>query len=224
LVFSLSARKEAERKMLFGKERNSRSQEGDFFNLLIENTKTVAESSNLDIFWYDENKQQGATFAERFSNAFQEIFDKGYENVISIGNDCPYLTSEVLEKAVIKIQERDIVLGPSSDGGAYLIGLNKSVFKSEVFESFSWQEESLFQELLAVSFQNQQSVECLNLLSDVDTVQDVLELISSKPDIFLQFLGWCLKSFFKRFFSQGILFKYQFNQTYFSLRAPPGIA
>ena len=208
--------------MLFNK--SSRSSEGDFFNLLIDRTKKIAEQSNLDVFWYDEKKQAGATFAERFSNAFQEIFDKGYEKVISIGNDCPYLTSFIIEDAHAKILKNDVVLGPSKDGGAYLIGLDRSAFNAENFKALSWQQDALLEDFLAYSFAYEQSVECLEELADVDKLRDLLELISLSPQKFLQFIAYCIKSFSRKIFFIASLTKIQFNKTFFSLRAPPGIA
>jgi len=222
LVFSLSAREEAERKSLFGN--SNKSLAGEFFQQLISETERISASSGVDVIWFDEKKQHGNSFGSRFSGAFQQVFAAGYDNVISIGNDCPYLTSEILEKAIQKIQQKDMVLGPAQDGGAYLIGLNKSVFDPEAFEALSWQKESLFSELLAYSFQNRQSLECLAQLNDVNKIQDVLKLIQLKPETFLRYIIWCLKSCTKRLFYLHQLFKNQFNKTYFSLRAPPGIA
>lgn len=207
---------------MFGK--NNKSRAGEFFQSLISKTECIAAASGMDVFWVDEKKQHGNSFGARFTNAFQEVFNAGYENVISIGNDCPYLTSDILGKSIQKIRQNDVVLGPASDGGAYLIGLNKSAFNPETFKSLSWQEKSLFRELLEISFQNQQTVECLDQLSDIDSIQEVLELMKFKPEIYLQFILYCLKSFTKRLFSLPILVKCQYNQAYFSLRAPPEFA
>jgi len=207
---------------LFGN--SNKSLAGEFFQQLISETERISASSGVDVIWVDEKKQQGNSFGSRFTKAFQEVFDAGYDNVISIGNDCPYLTSEILEKAIQNIQRKDMVLGPDQDGGAYLIGLSKSVFDPEAFEALSWQKESLFSELLAYSFQNEQSLECLAQLNDVNRIQDVLKLIEFKPGILLRFILRCLKSCNKRLFHLHLLFKNQFNKTYFSLRAPPDIA
>lgn len=203
---------------------NNKSQASEFFQQLISETERVSASSGVDVIWIDEKKQHGNSFGSRFTNAFQEVFSAGYDNVISIGNDCPYLTSEILENAIDKIQQKDMILGPAQDGGAYLIGLNKSVFDAKAFEALSWQKESLFCELLTYSFHNEQNLECLPQLNDVNRIQDVLKLIRLKPEIFLRFISWCLKSYTKRLFFRQIVFKNQFNKTYFSLRAPPGMA
>ena len=203
---------------------NNKSHAGEFFQQLISETERISAASGVDVIWIDEKKQHGNSFGSRFTKAFQEVFDAGYDNVISIGNDCPYLTSEILENAIHEIQQKDMVLGPAQDGGAYLIGLNKSFFDPKAFESLSWQKKSLFRELLAYSFHNKQSLECLPQLNDVNKIQDVLKLIKFKPGIFLQFIRWCLKTLSQRFLFVHILFKNQFNKTYFSLRAPPKIA
>lgn len=125
------------------------------------------------MIWFDESKQQGHNFASRFTEAFSDLFAQGYEKVISIGNDSPDLTSAHIETALQKLEENELVLGPSTDGGAYLIGIHKSHFNAAVFEAFPWQQENLFASLVADAHTHKQSVFFLSLLNDLDTAEDV---------------------------------------------------
>ncbi|MGB6150399.1 MAG: DUF2064 domain-containing protein, partial [Pricia sp.] len=142
LIFSLSARREAERKRVFG--RGKKQSASEFFDILIGRTKKLAAASGADVFFIDEDRQQGHTFGERYANAFQEVFDKGYTNVVSIGNDAPDLTAETLRKAIDEIQHNDLVVGPSTDGGVYLLGLNRSIFNTDEFLKLPWLKDSLY--------------------------------------------------------------------------------
>ncbi len=141
--------------------------------------------------------------------------------MISIGNDCPYLTTSILEEAIEMIYHNNVVLGPASDGGAYLIGMDRSAFHAESFQSLSWQQENLLEEFLALGFHNEHSIEFLEELSDVDELQDMLELISLKSEIFFQFIWFCITTCIKKLAFAHISFENKFNQVYFSLRAPP---
>ncbi|MGJ8736881.1 TIGR04282 family arsenosugar biosynthesis glycosyltransferase, partial [Zobellia laminariae] len=133
LIFSLSAQLEAERKSLFGK-RNKKSSKG-FFDILINRTHEIATSTKADVFVIDESLQKGTSFGERYANAFQELFDQGYTKVLSIGNDTPDLTASVLEQAVDRIQNNDLVIGPSTDGGVYLLGMHREFFNLNEFKA-----------------------------------------------------------------------------------------
>ena len=118
LVFSLSAEREISRKSIF--DTANRKAHVALFNVLIEQTKKMASQSGIDIFWIDEHQQTGNDFSTRFTNAFQRLFDAGYDNVVSIGNDSPDLTIQLLQEAIQKIASRKMVIGPSNDGGIYL--------------------------------------------------------------------------------------------------------
>lgn len=72
--------------------------------------KTI-QSTNLTHFISDENSQIGDTFDEKITHAIQDIFNKGFEKVIVIGNDCLELKSNHLLKAAHSLRTNDFVLG-----------------------------------------------------------------------------------------------------------------
>ncbi|WP_339711027.1 DUF2064 domain-containing protein [uncultured Kriegella sp.] len=173
MVFSLSAAQEAERKSLF--RHHNKSVSKNFFELLIQQTSGIALESGLDVIWVDNKKQRGSTFGQRYANAFQELFDQGYTNVLSIGNDCPDLTVREIKDSVKKLEQNDFVIGPSKDGGAYLIGIQKHAFVYKQFCSLSWEKDSLYKELLLHVHKNKAAVYCLPMLSDLDKEADIIE-------------------------------------------------
>lgn len=183
LIFSLSARREAERKRLFGG--GKKQGEGEFFDILIGRTKKLAASSGADVFFIDEGKQRGRTFGERYANAFQQIFDQGYTKVISIGNDTPDLTAETLRKSIEEIQCKDLVVGPSTDGGVYLLGLNCSLFNTDEFLDLPWLQDSLFDTLVKSVYWQQGGSFSLDFLSDIDDTASLLQFVQRTSDRFL---------------------------------------
>ena len=183
LIFSLSAQLEAERKSLFGK-RNKNASKG-FFDILINRTHKIASSTYADVVVIDENLQKGKTFGERYANAFQEVFDLGYTKVISIGNDTPDLTSEVLQQSVERIQQDDMVVGPSTDGGIYLLGMRKDFFNANEFKALPWLQSTLFRTLVNGVYWKKAKTHYFNELSDIDTAHALHQFLYSSDDVVL---------------------------------------
>ncbi len=141
----------------------------------------MVSTVGTDVIWFDESKQQGHDFASRFTQAFTDLFAQGYEKVISIGNDSPDLTAKHIKTALQKLEKNELVIGPSEDGGAYLIGVHKSHFNAAVFEAFPWQQENLFNEIVADAQTHKRSVFFLELLNDLDTAEDVFAFAKINP-------------------------------------------
>ncbi len=83
--------------------------------------------------------QRGAGFGARFRNAVADAFAAGFARVVVIGADVPGLTAGVLRDAVARLESgdnRSVVIGPSRDGGYYLIGFNQ--FDARAFEGIPW--------------------------------------------------------------------------------------
>lgn len=146
LLFSYTAEEESKRKQLVNSKSNLK-----FFNLLSDRTNEVIEGSSLPVFKFSKSDQRGDTFGQRVSNAFAEVFAKGFERVICIGNDCPELATEDIQKASEELETSDIVLGPDFRGGFFLMGLNREAFEKSAFENLNWQSNSLVQSFLRYS-------------------------------------------------------------------------
>jgi glycosyltransferase A (GT-A) superfamily protein (DUF2064 family) len=89
-------------------------------------------------------EQVGQTFGQRLTHAFQSVFDRGYERVIALGNDCLSLHLADLRAAIAALDHRPAVLGPDLAGGAYLIGLHRNAFQPGAFEALPWQQDGLW--------------------------------------------------------------------------------
>ncbi len=80
--------------------------------------------------------QEGKDLGERLSSAFRQEFSGGAASVAVIGTDSPLISSDLVMRTFRELETRDCVLGPSSDGGYYLLGL--STFHRELFEAVDW--------------------------------------------------------------------------------------
>lgn len=72
---------------------------------------------------YKKKVQQGENLGARMMMAFFELFQQGYTKIIIIGSDCPGLSGFIIADAFNRLSEAEVVMGPSSDGGYYLLGL-----------------------------------------------------------------------------------------------------
>ena len=69
--------------------------------------------------------QRGSGLGERMYQAVREVLGRGYDACILMGTDVPEVRSEYLERAFGLLEQNDVVLGPTRDGGYYLVGMKK---------------------------------------------------------------------------------------------------
>jgi len=173
LVFALSQEEEIKRKPFL---KNSLLQSD-----LTSQTLKIVQKTGLDYFAYNEQQQLGTSFGERFSNAINDIYEKGYDSVISIGNDTPNFSKTHLLKAVETVQKGQSVIGPSFDGGFYLIGIHKETFHKKEFAGFSWNTSNVRKELYTYLESYNKSFSQLDFLYDLDHFSDIINIYKTLP-------------------------------------------
>lgn len=124
--------------------------------------------SELD---FKKRLQQGENLGARMLYAFKTGFDKGYRKIVIIGSDCPDVTPSVIEQAFEELTENDIVIGPSIDGGYYLLGMKKMC--KELFRDIDWSTERVMGQTLERVNNLSLSIYRLPELNDIDTVEDL---------------------------------------------------
>ncbi|MCP5008265.1 MAG: glycosyltransferase [Planctomycetes bacterium] len=115
--------------------------------------------------------QRGDTLGERLKNAFQDSFCKEIKRVIIIGTDSPTLPTSYIKEAFNALLDVPIVIGPTFDGGYYLIGL--SVFAGEIFDDIEWGSAHVFDQTIARVRGLNMKLHLLPPWYDVDTSSDV---------------------------------------------------
>ena len=114
--------------------------------------------------------QRGHGFAERLTNAFADARALGYREIVAVPTDVPRLGRLQLAEAFRRLATAPVVLGPSPDGGAYLIGCRND--PSDLFAGVRWQTSQAFADLAA----HAGDPAVLDPLEDVDRWSDVLAL------------------------------------------------
>ena len=114
--------------------------------------------------------QEGADLGIRLKNAIAEAFEKGARKVCVIGSDCPYLTVEDIRQTWILLDRHELVLGPATDGGYWLIALKRP--EPRLFEEIEWGTSKVFKQTLDRAAEMQLKVAHLRELADVDKEAD----------------------------------------------------
>jgi rSAM/selenodomain-associated transferase 1 len=84
-------------------------------------------------------KQSEGDLGARLRAFFSEMFTLSVDHVVVIGSDSPTLPVAYIEQAFTLLADSDVVLGPATDGGYYLIGCARHV--PEIFEGIDWSSD-----------------------------------------------------------------------------------
>ncbi len=119
----------------------------------------------------DYQIQVGETLGDRLIYALQSTIQRGSKSILIIGTDCPELDAQILNQGFSQLQNHDLVLGAATDGGYYLIGLQK--FIPELFMHIPWSTSEVLAKTLNIAQALGMSQFILPTLTDVDTAQDL---------------------------------------------------
>ena len=120
--------------------------------------------------------QRGDDLGARLANSFEEFLKNGFTAALAIDSDTPTLPIAFLEQALVLIWNPsvDLVLGPSEDGGYYLIGLR--ALHRELFEGIPWSTSQVLLETIRRAEERGLRIAQLPPWYDVDTPDDLERL------------------------------------------------
>ena len=170
LIFANTSTEEVKRKKIVNGH--------DVFEHLNQKIYHEAKKTGLDVIFYSEEHQKGNSFGERFSNAIKHVFSEGYNHVITVGNDSPDLKARHLTIAQNNLDDNTLTVGPSLDGGTYLITLSKKEFNEQEFAKLPWQTSKLLATLQKHLVAKNENIQQLEFLKDVDNLTDLKYFLS----------------------------------------------
>jgi uncharacterized protein len=115
--------------------------------------------------------QAGGDLGERMYFAVHRSLDRGSERVVVVGTDCPELNGGQIRQAFALLRTHDLVLGPSEDGGYYLIGLSKPI--ADLFVDIDWGTDTVFDRTIEIAKRCELQIALLPKLRDVDVPEDL---------------------------------------------------
>ena len=135
--------------------------------------KAVAALRDVDLVFVPPAAQSGGDFGERLETAMREAALRGYGEIVAVPGDVPALMARDLDAAFRALLEHETVLGPSPDGGVWLIGLRAgAVSLPEFFEKVPWLTSGVFDALVG----NAPGSALLGEHSDLDRRSDAARL------------------------------------------------
>jgi len=121
--------------------------------------------------------QEGPGLGERMDRAFGRAFETGAQRAAIIGSDIPTLPAGYITEAFRLLDDADLVLGPSEDGGYYLVALKRPA--PGIFEGIDWSGPKVFEDTMSRARSLGLRVDQLPKLNDVDTIDDLKRLSGS---------------------------------------------
>jgi rSAM/selenodomain-associated transferase 1 len=113
----------------------------------------------------------GVDIGDCLRQVLQQMLAAGHCPVIALNSDGPTLPAAFLRQAIAELAGADVVLGPSEDGGYYLIGLTKP--RPELFSDIEWSSARVTPQTLSRAEAMGLTVALLPVWYDVDTAADL---------------------------------------------------
>ena len=124
--------------------------------------------------------QSGADLGARLEAATRQAFAWGYGKVIVIGSDCIGMDETFMSDAFQSLDTDPFVIGPSSDGGYYLLGLTEP--RPWLFENVHWSTDLVLQTTRDRIEAREFKIRFLDEKMDIDTLEDLAEWRDSLPE------------------------------------------
>lgn len=125
------------------------------------------------LLWFE---QDGDNLGERLASLVEHCSSLSFSPVVILGADSPTLPNTFLQEAlnVLASREADISLGPTEDGGYYLVGLQSPV--PGLFHNIDWSTPSVYEQTAANAAKLNLRLHQLSCWYDIDTPPDLKRL------------------------------------------------
>ncbi len=115
--------------------------------------------------------QSRGDLGQKMDDAIRTVLEESeIEKCLLIGSDCPDIDRGIVDRAFQLLDDVDVVLGPATDGGYYLIGGKTPL--TPLFENMTWSTHQVLDQTINRCRENNLSYSLLGQLSDIDTYDD----------------------------------------------------
>jgi hypothetical protein len=118
--------------------------------------------------------QKGENLGERLDNLLTESLSNGALKAVVMDSDSPTLPADYILHAFRSLDDADVVLGPTEDGGYYLIGMKKP--HPRLMREIQMSTPQVLQDTLILAEKCGVKVSLLPSWYDVDTVEELLKI------------------------------------------------
>lgn len=163
----------------------------EIYNRLITITLDLASRSGIPAYLFFDSRlpdikdrdpaftyllQTEGNLGLKMKEALAFVLER-HSKAIIIGSDCPLLTPSILQKSISVLKEEDLVLGPATDGGYYLLGCRR--ITASLFEDIPWSTPMVLDQTIEKIKMAGLSYRLLDLLTDIDTEEDWLRYVQT---------------------------------------------
>lgn len=128
---------------------------------------------NADDDWdnglFQKHLQAEGDLGQKMLSAFDVVLSR-HRSALIIGSDCPSLKVSDLNSAADSLGQNDLVIGPSEDGGYYLLGMKK--VHNSLFEGIPWSSTETYLNTIHAADELSLLIHHLRTLNDIDTIDD----------------------------------------------------
>ncbi|PKD43174.1 hypothetical protein CWD77_11145 [Rhodohalobacter barkolensis] len=136
-------------------------------------SKSVVIDDQFDVNIFEKTVQSNGDLGRKMKSAIHAGFEQGFKRVILIGSDCPGISSNLIDDAFDRLKSVDCTIGPSDDGGYYLIGMSR--FLPEIFDDIEWSTNSVCETTIEKLEESGATYSKLTVLNDIDTESDLMK-------------------------------------------------
>lgn len=140
-------------------------------NKVVYYSNFIDKEDSWDNQIYQKKKQVQFDLGERMNDAINQELNLGAGKVVLIGTDIYTLTEDIIKDAFEKLNSHDVVLGPSKDGGYYLIGLKK--LSPLLFGLKEWSHPEVYNQTISLIKDEKLSYSTTQFLNDIDEPEDL---------------------------------------------------
>lgn len=162
---------------------------------LIDGLESLTSGPDIDLFigyhplrdrecidaWLGRSRrkipQKGNDLGEKQALLLQAGFDLGYSSVCVMASDLPDLPAERVFTAFEKLGRYDCVIGPSQDGGYFMIGFSRRSFRDILFNDMKWSHPGVTSEMIKRLKRSDMTWSATEPWPDIDTAEDLRSLI-----------------------------------------------
>ncbi len=129
------------------------------------------------VYWPQSVVQPSGDLGARMAGALERAFSRGFRRAVLIGSDTPHMGADTIRRALQSLVTSDMVLGPASDGGYYLVGFRAPGYRPELFRGIPWSTDMVFAETAERARRAGLQVGLCKELTDIDTIDDLRSVV-----------------------------------------------
>jgi rSAM/selenodomain-associated transferase 1 len=129
---------------------------------------------------FEFRPQLYANLGEKMYDSFKFVFSRKADKAVIVGTDVPDLIAEIIEKSFNYLDQYDLVISPSPDGGYNLLGL-KNLHK-DLFENIIWSSSEVLNKTIEIADKNNLNIKLMDELMDIDNESELLDWLSKSDD------------------------------------------